>query len=419
MSTARRTSQTITAPSNNTNSRRRSSTNSTYSTDSVDLVFDNINVGASKTPANKSIIEHPLSNSNTTPLIHNNIQTHISPNRISPKYHPASTAKKKSANSNSNNNNNNNNSSPPRSRRKSSRRGSNNSTTSSKLSASQQQQANNKKKLLLPRSIRWRISLNLLNTPVSSSDTDDDIPSSSSSTTNNNNNKQEEKEKLYKSIEEINALKIRCQRSHYDELEKLHYWKSTPAAIASSDNNDDTADHYSVGKASVAGGKERQQTNDLHHRHVSLGDDPLSSLLQRKKSNEYNNTTTTENDKPKEKWGGIFGNKNRDRTTKSKDNLQQRVTAELERTTQSNKQSEVNKTNESACKGSRWAEYYSTREVLDVIEKDLDRLPNDHYVVFHEYRMKKFDVNDNDDGDRHDDDERVDESKRAAKRTCK
>jgi len=226
MSTARRTS----SQTSNANSRRRSSTNST---DSVDLVFDNINVSASKTPAastNKSIIEHPLSNTNTTPLIHNNIQTHISPNRISPKYHPASTAKnKKSTNSNSTTNNN----SPPRSRRKSSRRGSNNSTTSSKLSASTQQQANNKKKSLLPRSIRWRISLNLLNTPLPSSlpsSTDDDHSSShSSSTTNNNNNKQEEKEKLYKSIEEINALKIRCQRSHYDELEKLHYWKSTPA----------------------------------------------------------------------------------------------------------------------------------------------------------------------------------------------
>ena len=384
MSTARRTSQT------SNNSRRRSSTNST---DSVDLVFDNIN-SASKTPAasNKSIIEHPLSN--TTPLIHNNIQTHISPNRISPKYHPASTAKKKSASNNDNNN------SPPRSRRKSSRRGSNNNgTTSSKLSASSstaslQQQQSNKKKLQLPRSIRWRLSLNLLNTPP------DD--------TTDNNNKEQEQEKLYKSIEQLNALKIRCQRSHYDELEKLHYWKSTPAAISSSDN-EQTADHLSVGNTS------QQKQNDLHSRHVSIGDDPLSSLLQRKRSNEFESNDSS---KPKEKWGGIFGNKNRDRS-KSKDNLQQRVTAELERT--QTKQSEDNKTNESACKGSRWAEYYSTREVLDVIEKDLDRLPNDHYLIYHEYRMKKFDVNDNDDeDDRYDDDERVGESKKmASKRTCK
>ena len=410
MSTARRTSQTITAPSNNPNSsRRRSSTNSTYSADSVDLVFDNINVGASKTPANKSIIEHPLS-SNTTPLIHNNIQTHISPNRISPKYHPASTAKKKSTNNTNTSN------SPPRSRRKSNRRGSNNSTTSSKLSASStastsSQQQTNKKKLLLPRSIRWRISLNLLNTPPLPSSSTDDLSSSHSSSTTNNNNK-EEKDKLYKSIEEINALKIRCQRSHYDELEKLHYWKSTPAAIASSDND---IDHHSVGNTS----QQSKQNDNLHHRHVSLGDDPLSSLLQRKKSNEFEGNN--DSSKPKEKWGGIFGNKHRDRTTKSKDNLQQRITAELERSTQ-NKQSEENKTNESeACKGSRWAEYYSTREVLDVIEKDLDRLPNDHYLIYHEYRMKKFDVDDNDDDedDRFDDNERVGESKRAAKRTCK
>lgn len=192
------------------------------------------------------------------------------------------------------------------------------------------------------------------------------------------------------------------------------------------------ADHYSVGNNS----QQSKQNDNLHHRHVSLGDDPLSSLLQRKKSNEYNNTegNDSSSSRPKEKWGGIFGNKNRDRS-KSKDNLQQRITAELERTkstntsksSTTNKQNEENKTNESeACKGSRWAEYYSTREVLDVIEKDLDRLPNDHYLIYHEYRMKKFDtvVNDEADGEedsRFADNERgVDDGKKmAAKRTCK
>ncbi|KAL7460596.1 hypothetical protein ACHAXS_001039 [Conticribra weissflogii] len=41
-----------------------------------------------------------------------------------------------------------------------------------------------------------------------------------------------------------------------------------------------------------------------------------------------------------------------------------------------------------ACKGSRWADFYSTKEVLDVIEKDLNRLPSDHYKVYHEWRRK-------------------------------
>jgi TBC1 domain family protein 5 len=36
----------------------------------------------------------------------------------------------------------------------------------------------------------------------------------------------------------------------------------------------------------------------------------------------------------------------------------------------------------------KWADFYSTREILDVIEKDLNRLPTDHYTVYHSKRMR-------------------------------
>ena len=44
--------------------------------------------------------------------------------------------------------------------------------------------------------------------------------------------------------------------------------------------------------------------------------------------------------------------------------------------------------NQEACGGSRWTDYYSAREVLDVIRKDLRRLPPDHVDQYHRRRMR-------------------------------
>jgi hypothetical protein len=43
---------------------------------------------------------------------------------------------------------------------------------------------------------------------------------------------------------------------------------------------------------------------------------------------------------------------------------------------------------DSACGGSRFSEYYSSAEVLHVIEKDLHRLPLDHVETFHRRRLR-------------------------------
>jgi len=37
----------------------------------------------------------------------------------------------------------------------------------------------------------------------------------------------------------------------------------------------------------------------------------------------------------------------------------------------------------------RWDEFYSSKEIIDIIEKDLDRLPIDHHIYFHQRKTKE------------------------------
>ena len=232
----------------------------------------------------------------------------------------------------------------------------------------------------LPRSVRWRLSLGLLTRPT--------IEAANNTSSSDSSSRDSKEEALYKSIEELNALKIRCQRSRYDELEKKHYWKSTPVGIATDEAsiNNETQHQQQQQQHS------EERNNNLHH--VAYGDDPLSALLQRKNSN-----VTTSNGKIDDKKQGLFGGNGifgmkkqpRDRTKSTEttsSNNDNNTSLQLSKSEDNNTNNESSAKEESACKGSRWAEFYSTREVLDVIEKDLDRLPNDHYTIYHEYRLK-------------------------------
>jgi len=213
-----------------------------------------------------------------------------------------------------------------------------------------------------------------------------------------------EKDKLLKSIEDLNALKLRCQRSRYDELEKKHYWKSTPVSIADETNNGAAG----TGSNAVDNG-DRAQLEGLHH--VAPGDDPLSALLLGTNNAPKNSSVANKNVKTEEKerklfGGGIFGNKdNRGKNQGSKGSFNKSSGSLLSDRNQGNKGSftkssgsllsdsftslaSSNEGEDEACKGSRWADFYSTREVLDVIEKDLVRLPTNHYTIYHEWRIK-------------------------------
>eukprot|EP00584_Thalassiosira_punctigera_P017574 CAMPEP_0172553006 /NCGR_PEP_ID=MMETSP1067-20121228/47876_1 /TAXON_ID=265564 ORGANISM="Thalassiosira punctigera, Strain Tpunct2005C2" /NCGR_SAMPLE_ID=MMETSP1067 /ASSEMBLY_ACC=CAM_ASM_000444 /LENGTH=241 /DNA_ID=CAMNT_0013341099 /DNA_START=70 /DNA_END=791 /DNA_ORIENTATION=+ len=129
----------------------------------------------------------------------------------------------------------------------------------------------------LPRSVRWRLSLGLLTRPTT------------------DGGGVGEREKLLRGIEDLNALKLRCQRSRYDELEKRHYWRSTPVSIADESSGD--------GVGADAGGGTHLE--GMHH--VAPGDDPLSSALLLDKGGGKNNSNP-EGEKDKRLFGGsIFG----------------------------------------------------------------------------------------------------------------
>ncbi|KAL7541659.1 hypothetical protein ACHAXR_011116 [Thalassiosira sp. AJA248-18] len=205
----------------------------------------------------------------------------------------------------------------------------------------------------LPRTLRWRLSLGLLTLPTTDSN---------------------EKEKLLKSIESLNALKLRFQRSRYDELEKKHYWKSTPTAIADETANDGGGNNTNAVDNNNSGGAHNLE--GLHH--VAPGDDPLSAALLQDK----NPKNGTKKNKGEDRKNNLFGGKGKNGIFGRRDRGKHPLSDSLHSVGSSSDG------DEQACGGSRWADFYSTREVLDVIEKDLVRLPSDHYRIYHEWRIK-------------------------------
>ncbi|KAL7548775.1 hypothetical protein ACHAWF_017250 [Thalassiosira exigua] len=222
----------------------------------------------------------------------------------------------------------------------------------------------------LPRSVRWRLSLGLLARPP---------PPSASEASEGGEG---ERERFLKSIGEVNALKLRCQRSRYEELERRHYWRSTPVGIASDE----------AGGARTGTGGEREGCKALDEeggggalsphleepQHVAPGDDPLSSALLSNGGRASGGGKAE--DRKQLNFAGIFGGARPPPVKKS--SLAESFTS------QASSDGGSNNGDEAACKGSRWGDFYSTREVLDVIEKDLNRLPADHHAVFHEWRTK-------------------------------
>eukprot|EP00984_Skeletonema_dohrnii_P023089 scaffold12186_cov150-Skeletonema_dohrnii-CCMP3373.AAC.2 len=307
----------------------------------------------------------------------------------------------------------------------------------------------------LPRSIRWRLSLGLLTMPstdnssnnTTSTTTDDkksinhssgtlpakDLIFDSPNQLKEANKSQEESSSaaasLLQYIEDSNALKLRCQRSRYEELEQKHYYSNTIMGIA-----DSSSGQQQQGGAEAGGGEQQKQLQPSQQQqsqqsphpteaaspisslagnktHVAPGDDPLSALLA-----ASNNTTSTNQSGGNGMFGFGKGNRNKKNQTSVAPAAEDKPISEGDTTTtttttanntsnQSSKKLNNNNTNtttngpnrrasdnstenneETACKGSRWADYYSTREVLDVIEKDLNRLPNDHYTIYHEWK---------------------------------
>lgn len=202
-----------------------------------------------------------------------------------------------------------------------------------------------------PRSVRWRLSLDLLTDPSSGEASFGKEDISSTAVANNPNSQ-------LKSIEEANALKLRFQRSRYEELEKKHYWSHTPIGIAA--KTDSNSGHHDSAKSETA----------TTTQHVAKGDDPLSALLDSTHQEERSSLFGF-GSKRKTKRGSLMNNN-------SVHNSSTKNAPPSNENTYSEKENDI----------SKWADFYSTREMLDVIEKDLNRLPTDHYTVYHSWKKR-------------------------------
>ncbi|KAL3799965.1 hypothetical protein HJC23_007438 [Cyclotella cryptica] len=259
----------------------------------------------------------------------------------------------------------------------------------------------------LPRSVRWRLSLGLLTDPWEEEDRpsiDTSTAHSHNTTTNNTNNNIKIHHNIHRappkctqqilqqqtpspgggggdddvvqqlqSIEEVNALKVRFQRSRYEELEKKHYWAYTPVGIAGHSINGSGVGSGGGGASSTTG-LNAASSSSLHH--VARGDDPLSALLEQ------------------EEKGLLFGFGGKRRIKRGGGNGRQGVKMLVEGVGGNGGGDVPSNGQVSSMNSGQFEEEEGkgpsslSSEMLDVIEKDLNRLPSDHYTVYHSWRKR-------------------------------
>jgi len=219
----------------------------------------------------------------------------------------------------------------------------------------------------LPRSIRWRLQLGLLQ---------DDPLFLQGKESNNSNN---ELESYLSSLNEYNRILVNEQRSLFEQLCDKHYRQSSALSIIN-----DMENNYNQQQSTVRlpPKKPSQSTStsgtstgskDISKKSLKIvSDDPLSIIA------------TMEEERVKiDKMNIIERKKNMalaSRMHKKQQLLQQNSSSELIDSTDS-------KANVQEClKGSktRWDEFYSSKEVMDIIKKDLDRLPLNHHHYYHQ-----------------------------------
>ena len=157
------------------------------------------------------------------------------------------------------------------------------------------------------------------------------------------------------------------QRLRYDGLAKRHYWSCKEIRLGASDEN----------KSRTEETKTNNDVDSAAGASSAAVVDPLSALAEEeelKQKREEEMDLQYRKEKARQHLG-LPDNAGRS----------------------ANGNGRKAKRRDSACGGSRFTEFYSSAEVLHVIEKDLNRLPPDHVVKYHRRQMKKLGVDVNDD----------------------
>ena len=223
------------------------------------------------------------------------------------------------------------------------------SSTRSITSTKQQEYENpsgNIRLVSIPRTVRWRLQLGLLGIPIAPPpETEDEndlvVLSKKSLKININTNEGEtnKKEKVKKKIDtkrsvtfhdietfEYNMKMVNDQRLRFDLLTKRHMWKGSPLDIL----GDNTEGPPNADKPTE---EEEDNKEDNKLKKAMDGMDPLSAILMEQEQKEHKTTIQTLKDS----------------------------------------------TSSDISTSSSWSMFYSSRELINMITKDLDRLPPFHF----------------------------------------
>ena len=204
----------------------------------------------------------------------------------------------------------------------------------------------------LPRSIRWKIHLGIL-------DIDPDLEHHFSK---QSVEKEGDTDSILKKIHLHNTDKLDKQRQHYDTLVKEHLWGSTPLGITqASESVKDENTSSSPNQSSAPETPKRTRTivtSTLSKGNKTQAVDPLSMMASMEEEQ-------------------VMIDKAREIEQKREQALAARSRSHSGRNS-----SLANNLTEKQVPKTRWNEFYTSKEIINIIEKDLDRLPVDHHFCF-------------------------------------
>ena len=219
--------------------------------------------------------------------------------------------------------------------------------------------------LTLPRSVRWRIDLGLL-------ENDNDADGN-----NNVENDDLAASMIVSRIQARNQQRILDQRKQYDELADRHYKSSSAIEIIHDTDHHIPNSSNSLLVTSSKGHKipkdgSKSQTKATHAQTKGgsspMNEDPLSVFAQIEE-------LKVKSEKEKE----MEIKKERALAARTQYSIAQQY-QNYDQTKLNTKSHALSSSTENDI-GAKWSEFYTSREVMDIIEKDVDRLPTDHQVA--------------------------------------
>jgi len=201
---------------------------------------------------------------------------------------------------------------------------------------------------LIPRSIKWRIQLGLLDDSRQRRDTN-------------------YQETSLHDLAVHNISVVESQRKRYEELAHKHYRQSSALSII---NDSEMETPSNIAQDAVHIQKMPKKSAK------TVVDDPLSVMASMEEEK-------VKEDKKKElarKKQLLLMSRPHMKHNSSGDGRQKGPPS-----VENNEQSKT-----------RWDEFYSSKEIMDIINKDLDRLPINHHIYFHQRKTKQVSIDDKD-----------------------